>query len=402
MNPRRGLCLLVVAALLISAHAGVTGLAQDSSRNASEHLSAIDVDYRALVSQSDLIYQSPAGRPVEGQPIGNGRMGTLVWTTPSAVCLQINRSDVFAVNKEHAGSFTGPVDQCWGACAQIAIDVGGQPLVAGKAFSQRLSLYEAEATIAGEAVSVRCFVSAIADVLALEIDDQRPEPQSVRLTVSMWRAPEVIRESHVARYEFVDSTDSLLVVQRFHEKDYHCAAAVAARVMEDGTQVQISGERARTIVAPAKKGKRTILISSAASWTPGADVGKTAVELLGSAGKHTYDDLFSEHTRWWRDFWSRTFVHLASADGLAEFMQRIRYLHLYYMASSSRGALPPKGTGALFITEGDTRYWGSQFWVWITEMHYFPLLAADAIDPTQPCPMSSRAHSRAIVTPWST
>ena len=24
----------------------------------------------------------PAARPVEGLPIGNGRMGTLVWTTP--------------------------------------------------------------------------------------------------------------------------------------------------------------------------------------------------------------------------------------------------------------------------------------------------------------------------------
>ena len=73
----------------------MTGLAQDSS--------CIDVDYRALVSQSDLIYRSPAARPVEGQPIGNGRMGTLVWTTPSAVHFQINRSDVFAVNKGQLG-----------------------------------------------------------------------------------------------------------------------------------------------------------------------------------------------------------------------------------------------------------------------------------------------------------
>jgi hypothetical protein len=376
MNPPKNLCLSAATVLLFSVWATMTGYAEDSS--------CIEVDYRALVSQSDLIYQSPVGRPVEGQPIGNGRMGTLVWTTPSAICLQINRNDVFAANKNHAGRFMGPVDQCWGACAQIAIDVGGQPFVAGKAFVQRLSLYEAQVTIAGEAVGVRCFVSAATDLLALEIDDRRSEPQPVRVAVSMWRAPQVTREAHVAQYEFVESADVALVVQRFREKDYHCDSAVAARFVEGGTQVQVPGERARTVVARAKNGKRTIFISSAASWTPRADVGKTAVELLGTAGTPTYDDLFKEHARWWRDFWSRTFVYIASEDGLARFVQQIRYLHLYYMASSSRGTLPAKWNGSLFITDGEARFWGSQFWVWTTEMLYIPLLAADAGDLAEP------------------
>ena len=51
--------------------------------------STIDVDYRALVSHADLVYFSPAEVPAEGMPIGNGIMGTLVWTTPSAVNFQI-------------------------------------------------------------------------------------------------------------------------------------------------------------------------------------------------------------------------------------------------------------------------------------------------------------------------
>ena len=346
--------------------------------------SLVDVDYRALVSQSDLLYQSPAAQSIEGQPIGNGRMGTLVWSTPNAIHFQINRGDVFATNKEStAGIFRGPCDY-FGGCAQVAVDVGGQPFAAGKAFAQRLSLYDAEVAIAGEAVSVRCFVSATRDVLALEIDDRRSEPQPVRLMFSMWQAPKVLHGSHVARYEFVESAGSLLVVQRFHEKDYHCASAVAGRVVEEGTQVQASGERTQTATAPAKQGKRTILISSAASWVPDADVGQTSAELLQSAGKRTYDDLRGEHTRWWHDFWSRTFLHLVSEDGVAEFMQGVRYLHLYYMASSSRGVLPTKPNGAVFLTEGNSHFWGSQYWVWMTEMLYFPLLAADAIDLMEP------------------
>src|SRR5690242_5117430 len=55
----------------------------------------LTVDYRALISRADLDYATPATRSEEGHPIGNGRMGSLVWTTPSAVHFQINRVDVF-------------------------------------------------------------------------------------------------------------------------------------------------------------------------------------------------------------------------------------------------------------------------------------------------------------------
>lgn len=376
VNSARRHCVAAAAVLLFCLPTCLPSRAQDSS--------CIDVDHRALVSQSDLIYQSPAARPVDGQPIGNGRMGAMVWTPPSAVRLQINRCDVYATNKDGNGYWwAGPTDYC-AACAAIAIDVGGQPFVAGKAFSQRLSLYAAEESIAGEGVGVRCFVSASTDVLALEIDDQRSEPQPICLTVSMWRDPKVINGDHNAQYEFVEAGDSLAVVQRFCEKDYHCASAMAACIAQDGTSLQASGEKARTIVAPAKGGKRTIFLSSAASFVPEADVGKKAIELLCSVRKRSYDDLFAEHTRWWSDFWSRTFVHLSSDDGVANFMERVRNLHLYYMASTSRGVLPPRWNGLLFQTEGDHSHWGAQIWLWTIEMLYFPLYAADAVDLTDP------------------
>ena len=47
-----------------------------------------DVDYRALISRADLIYLQPVEHPVQGHPIGNGRTGTMVWTTPGAIHFQ--------------------------------------------------------------------------------------------------------------------------------------------------------------------------------------------------------------------------------------------------------------------------------------------------------------------------
>lgn len=343
----------------------------------------VEVDYRQLVSQADLIYERPAATPVQGQPIGNGRMGTMIWTSPGAIHMQINHVDVFAVNKNHAGKRGGPADYC-GGTAKITIELGGQPLLAGETFRQCLSLYGAECAIGGKDVNVRCFVSAVEDVLAIEVDDRRATPQPLRVKVSMLRKPEVRTGGHVARSAFVDGANRVSLVQRFQEKEHYNASAVAVAIVENGVEVAAPSEQERAVVAPAARGKRTVLISSAAAWQPGLDVGAAASCVLTKAMQRPLEDLRREHGAWWSDFWSRTFIDLTRGDGVAEFMERLRTLQLYYMASSSRGRLPAKYNGSIFAVDGDRRAWGAQFWVWTTEVSHYPLYAADASELTDP------------------
>jgi len=66
--------------------------------NGGKNSTMLNVDFRKLVSHADLSYNEPASRSEEGLPTGNGRMGSLVWTSPSALKFQINRADVFAEN----------------------------------------------------------------------------------------------------------------------------------------------------------------------------------------------------------------------------------------------------------------------------------------------------------------
>jgi hypothetical protein len=329
-------------------------------------------DIRDLVSSSDLIYPKPAAAPYDGQPIGNGRMGTLVWTTPGSVCFQINRVDVFAVGRNHQGDQAWPlgpkgghVDYC-GGCAAVTIDLGGSVFEPGAGFEQRLSLFDAEEAIRGNGVTVQCFVSSAEDVLAVQIIDNRPSPQPVRLTIGHWRLPEVKTGKHLARWEKVEKDGITLISQQFEEKEFYCSSAVAGKV--------ITGSNGIT----------TVLISSASSWSRERNPGTVAMKILEETSRQSYRDLFAGHAEWWSGFWSRTFVSISSQDGQGEFFQKVRYLHLYYMGSTSRGKLPPKYNGLLFITDGDTRYWGSQYWVWTIETMYFPLLAADAVDLTEP------------------
>ena len=591
--------LLVAAGVFLSLVDRVIAASADSR--------LLEVDDRAVVSQADIIYLSPAATSLEGQPIGNGRMGTLVWTTPHSLNFQINRCDVFSVNKNAGGKRGGPTDYCGGS-ARVTIDVGGTPFQSDETFRQRLSMYDAECMLSGNQVRVRCFVSADRDVLAIEIDDQRDDPQPIRADLAMWRPAEVRNGDHLARYEWVRNGPAVGLVQRFHEKDHHCASAVALYVDSDDVQLVESvvrtgptgtaihhmlasrfsvstltkdqaripltisnlqngayelttyhhdsqnagvwdsisangvtvkdvetsvgsapdrvgqaflefqvtdntakvvftkatangvdgdasvcgfalkrvqtadidnegtdeaatllvdfrangasdgstrpatdqpgwekwtnpntsrtykpqtitfknsigvgstvdvtvgpdldeniepgvfpqwrnrpsvtasqGGTSRHLILPPAQGVRTVLVSSAASFVPTADVQHEAFALLDleSTSGHTgvYNELRKDHTAWWSDFWSRTFVHLTSDDGVAQFMSRLRTLHLYYMASTSRGKLPAKWNASLFSVNGDQRNWGAQYWVWTTEIAHHPLYAADASDLADP------------------
>jgi len=361
----------------------------------------LDVDYRALVSQADLAYLSPVEDPVAGQPIGNGRMGSAVWTTAGGVHFQVNRTDVFSVNRNHRGPATHVtnevaartgksvplVDYC-GGCAKVDIELGDEAFGDGP-FLQRLSLYDAESTVSADQVRVRCLVSANRDVMAIEIEDLRESPRDIQITLSTWRPQSAQIGDHVADFQLSKEENAVCIEHTMRERDYFCSSAVALTCSAENARIEQTSERVFTVAVPASRAKEskktTVLVSSAASFQSDADVRGLAVKQLHNISGQTYEELRAEHVRWWHDFWSSTgFVHINSDDTVAKFMEAVRTLHLYYAASSSRSAIPPKWNGSIFITDGDNRPWGSQFVVWTAETFYWPLLAADAVPLTDP------------------
>lgn len=118
--------------------------------------SLIQIDPQKLISRADLNFDTPASRPEEGMPIGNGRTGSLIWTTPSALKLQINRVDAHAMDSTtvsfpRAGSDYGSV------CGYIDINVvdAGEDVFTGRHFHQHLSLYDALMTAQGNGLTAR-------------------------------------------------------------------------------------------------------------------------------------------------------------------------------------------------------------------------------------------------------
>ena len=100
-------------------------------------------NYREIVSKSDLHYQGPTERRESGLPLGNGRMGSLLWSTSSSIRFQINRDDVYA-NGCATNSFTEIDTDYATGCGFVDIDLVdfGEDVFSENDTKQHLNIYD--------------------------------------------------------------------------------------------------------------------------------------------------------------------------------------------------------------------------------------------------------------------
>src|SRR6185436_9544388 len=130
----------------------------------------------------------PAARSEEGIPVGNGRMGSLVWTVPDAMKFQINRVDVYG-NDSYTNSFFERHSDYCGGCGFVDIEFGnlGEDVFPATGFTQRLSVYDGLLELNGKDVTVRALTWSEKDVMVVEIADNRQEPGPVGINLRMLR-----------------------------------------------------------------------------------------------------------------------------------------------------------------------------------------------------------------------
>jgi hypothetical protein len=361
------------------------------------------MDLRGLISQSDLVYSKPAALSEAGIPLGNGRMGSLVWTTPSQLRMQINRVDVYGNNCETNSFFERHNDYC-GGCAYLEIGFDDQPFPE-TGFHQHLSVFDGALAIEGDGVSVSAFAWPEQDVIAITVDDRRGARKEIAITLRMLRyemkyggsrnhpsEPEhVVTVPHFSQ----TATSTLLVnpyrdgdrialTQEFREGTFCCRTAVAVAatggskltpeiVNESDVRLRVLGE-----------GPITVLIASAAKFDQNEDVADLAFGLVEAALAKSKAELQRETEEWWHNFWSRSYVSLHSEDGAADYVQQNYHYFLYLMGATSRGKFPPKFNGMLWSTGGDLRTWGGQHWFANLSCYYEALPAANRLELMDP------------------
>lgn len=377
-----------------SSVAAAVAAAQDAASSA--------VDLRAVIAKSDLIYNKPAPRSEEGIPVGNGRMGTLVWTTPTQLRMQINRPDVYPNNSATNSFFERHNDYC-GGCGFVDIDCaafGSEPFPES-GFPQRLSVYDGMLAINGQGVAARMVAWPAQDVMAIEVTDRRTAPEPVHVELRMLRHEtkyhgqqlETFVRDHIVMVQTRNHTAAsrlevrggrIVLTQDFREGEYCCKSAVAIGIVGRESQARIANETAVRLAARPGAGVFTILIASAATFDPKEDVAASALRQLEAASAAGLAKVAEETAAWWRDFWQRGYVALHSADGVADTIQQNYHYYLYVMAASSRGRFPAKFNGMLWNTAGDLRTWGAQHWYANTSCHYEALFTANRMELLDP------------------
>ncbi len=131
-------CAGVYSSIVLLAATAVAP-AGDSKAPPSTARSLLNVNYQNLVSRADLDYNEPARRSEEGMPVGNGRMGSLVWTSPTQLKFQINRVDVFAADGRTV-SFPEADSDFASGCGYVDISLvsAGEDVFAGETFRAAL------------------------------------------------------------------------------------------------------------------------------------------------------------------------------------------------------------------------------------------------------------------------
>ena len=352
--------------------------------------SLMKVDYKSLISKSDLSYDFPTTRSEEGMPVGNGRMGSLVWTTPSALHFQINRIDVFSVGN-NTNSFPLAHTTYSNGCGYLDINVSdfGNEAFTGKAFNQHLSVYDGVSTVSGNSITARTLALHDSDVIVTEITDKHTSPSAIEVDLRMLRyvmsypgngirgidlmnQREVYVQTgkHSAMSRLEIRNGRIILVQEFKEGDFYCASAVAVGIAGRKSKASYFNESTVRLSAEPGEGTFTILTSSSSSSDPDEDVADLAIKKLDAVQSKSFDEFLSDNREWWSNYWSKAFIHLTSPDGIANEVQKNYTYLLYIMASCSRGEYMPRFSGMLWNTSGDMCMWGSQYW-WHNQGTYY-------------------------------
>jgi hypothetical protein len=361
------------------------------------------------VSRADLIYTQPVARSEEGMPLGNGRMGTLVWTTPSQIRFQINRADVYA-NSSYSNSFFERHNDYCGGCAYVEIEFS-EPVFAGSDFHQRLAVYDGAMTVEGSGMKAELVAWPDQDVMAIQVTARKNTLVRAKLrmlrhasqyfgkqleTFATGHIAAVQTRSHMALSQLEARGDRILLTQEFREGEHYNKSAVAMGI--PGAKAEIADETEIRLTAVSPGRPFTILLASAASFDKQIDVADLALRQLDAAASKGYRAVATDTNTWWHNFWSRGAVELHSDDGAADFVEQNYTYFLYVMASSSRGKFPPKFNGMLWNTGGDLRSWGAQHWFANTSCYYEALFSTGRLELLDPAfDMYSGMHDACAV-----
>lgn len=346
-------------------------------------------DFEALLGQHDVVYLSPATRPVEGLPVGDGDTTALVWTPPEGVTMTINKSNLW--DDQPADYPPGWIwSPAWEEKATAL--VGGARLTVRNStplldrmylnhFHARLDLYRAQVAVDSESalgsVKASAWGCAGPGVLVLDYDESAREPVAREIELSRWGSRRFIH--WYSQYVPADTDAGLGGIQAgadsthiwIEQKLRQTSFAVVARFVGSPFRTVVRNSHlAAMITKPATRVRGQVYVAVVTSEEDRFPL-EAARRKVDRALRQGYEALERRHARRWAEFWSQSYLQIPE-----DYLENLYYVTLYQLAVSSQGAYPPPFCGSLWTPNHDVRRWG-HYYHWNEQQPYWPVHAAN-------------------------
>jgi len=388
-------------------------------------LMAQDSDILSRTSAYNVIWESPGLNSLGSMPLGNGDIGLNVWVEGNGdLFLYLSKTDAWSENGQLL------------KLGKIRVSLNPNPFKTGNAFHQELKLTEGEIVIrAGKSAGeVELRIIADANHPVAEIMLTSKNPVTVRTELLPWRTVrrEMVNKEELVSVYGLQGPDEKPV---FQEADHILPASLNRitwyhrndrSVWKENLNIQALGEFADRSADP-------LFYRTFGACMEGTDLKAESSTALVSAGKTTSctisiypltataiteQDWINQlnygigkikavpsgsrlvaHQQWWKNFWSRSYIFLSSADPGVEIqtatITRGYILQRFITACGGRGLSPIKFNGSIFTVDtydrkgsggfdADFRRWGGPFWFQNTRLPYWSMLESGDFEMMKP------------------
>ncbi|MEQ8924782.1 MAG: hypothetical protein RLO81_03150 [Fulvivirga sp.] len=323
------------------------------------------------VSQYDLVYKSPPIDPLQGIPLGNGEIGSLIWCDGSKIIIAVNKSDLWDDGKTEKPGWYGALDEqtTLRHAGRIIIDFN-YPIFDElyiSEFDARLNLAEASFELTTSSpfgdLAFNAFINFDNGILFYDIISDLKDDVPVEISLERYGSRTYSRwYSSISDKTSIglDGTNSyienksLFITQKLTTGTFAIGGVMLNSDQAD-VIVQDNFDHKATINVSGLNGKPAqfaFSVTSPLSSDPISELSKKLDDAKEN-GRTTY---YQAHKRKWKSLWTRSFVDYGD-----DYLNNLWHLTLYYTLSSQGGNYPGRFINGLWGWNRDIQNWNVYF-----------------------------------------
>lgn len=343
------------------------------------------VDYSAFLSQHDVVYLAPVPDGIDGLPIGNGDLGSMIWTPTDRLQFAVNKVDLWDDGPDgFLGGWGSPEEELntlpRSACSlSIGHGLPSFDRLYLTDFEARQRLAEAQVDVRSATpfskVFAEAFVSERAGCLVVRYRDETEEAVPRRFELARWGTRSLLHwYSHYQRHAplplSLTGTESgsdgvhVWIDQPLRELHF----AVVARVDGPASPRRLHRRSGVFESEPVTAFEGTLYLAVVTS-EEAEDPLKAAMERVDAAAGRGPESCTEEHRRSWQRFWEASFVDLPPEQ---DYVENLWYLNSYHVGSACKGRYPPNHIQALWSWNRDVFPWAF-YYHWNEQLHVYSL-----------------------------